>query len=72
MKATICNDYVMTMGEGVRISQVSKTFTIFRAKKGQCDRELIEAASKGVFEQLNDSNDEWQILVKSELISWED
>ncbi len=72
MKATINNDYVLTMGEGVRISQVSKTFTIFRVKKGQCDRELIEAASKGVFEQLNDSNDEWQILVKTELIEWED
>lgn len=72
MKATINNDYVLTMGEGVRISQVSKNYTIFRAKKGQCDRELIEAASQGVFEQLNDSNDEWQILVKSELIEWED
>lgn len=73
MKAKINNDaYEMTTGEDIRISQVSKSFTIFLAKKGICDRELIEAASDGSIEQLNDSRDEWQILVKTELIEWED
>lgn len=72
MKAKINNDaYELTTGEDIRISQVSKSFTIFRAKKGICDRELIEAASDGSIEQLNDSRDEWQILVKTDLIEWE-
>lgn len=73
MKARINNGtYELTIGDDIRISQVSKSYTIFRAKKGICDRWLIEAASDGSIGQLNDSNDEWQILVKTELIEWED
>jgi len=72
MKANINTDYILEMGENVRISQVSKNYTIFRAKKGACDLTLIEAASDGTFEQLNDSGDEWQILVKTDLIKWEE
>ena len=72
MKATINKDYVLVMGENVRISSVDKDLTIFRAKKGVCDRELIEAASDGTVEKLCDSLGEWQILVKTDLIEWED
>ena len=72
MKATINGDYVLALGEDVRISKVDKDTTIFRARKGICDRTLIEAASDGTFEQLNDSLGEWQILVQTNLIEWED
>ena len=71
MKATINNDWVVTMNDDVRISQVTKERTIFRAKKGVCDWELLTAAASGTIEQLNDSLGEWQILVKTELIKWE-
>lgn len=72
MKATINKDYILLTGEDVRISHVSKDRTIFRAKKGVCDRALIEAASDGTIEQLDDILGEWQISVKTDLIEWED
>lgn len=72
MKAIINNDYVLTMDENVRISTIDSRYSIFRAKMGVCDRELIEAASNGTIEKLSESLGEWQILVETELIHWED
>lgn len=72
MKANINKSYVLTMGENVRLSQVDKDDTIFRIKKGVCDRELIEAASDGSAKRLSDSLGEWQLMVSTDLIEWED
>lgn len=69
MKATIKKDFVLTMGESVKVSQVDDRHSIFRAKKGECDLELVKAASEGTFE-LRDSLGEWQILAKTEDVEW--
>lgn len=69
MKATIKKDFVLTMDESVKVSQVNDLFSIFRAKKGECDLELVKAASEGAFE-LSDSLGEWQITAKTEDVEW--
>lgn len=69
MKATIKKDFVLTMDESVRVSQVNDLYIIFRAKKGECDLELIKAASEGAFE-LNDGFGDWQITAKTEDVEW--
>jgi len=72
MKAVINNDYVVTIGESARLSQVSKTWTFIRVKKGTfADIELARAASAGMFD-LDDQGGDWRLTIKTENVKWED
>lgn len=72
MRATINKSYALNLDDNIRVTQMDKNFTIFRATKGLCDRELFEAAADGTIYQLSDSLGEWQIMVRTETIKWEE
>lgn len=72
MKAIICGGLVLPLGDDARISRIDKDHCIFRVKKGVMDGKLIKFAAVGNIAILTNDGDEWQVLVNTGLVEWEE
>lgn len=69
MKATISNDYVL---DGKYLNAVGNGYATFYVPKGECDMELIAAATAGIINRMSSFGQEWCLTIESNKITWED
>ena len=69
MKATIANKWVL---DGKYLNCVRSDYTTFYVPKGECDRELIEAASCGDIDRMSSYSSEWCLTIETNKVKWED